>query len=300
MSDQEKEDTAGFDPEELKAINDQMIQSQLITPDRLYVDLAIMRDFGIGAIMSHAFEKGEQEARRVYSHVFGNMKAYQRRYFFDPLHYFPECGMTRSQLTERLLDPKYSDHIFRAAPVTEFLALLGTHIAVNVNHSAVKGKTDKPITITLNTYPLTLSEETKKLIAVYLATTFGVEVRIWREDLSEISLKKIFAFDEYYLYYIKEFSHNQAIHKSLSDGEFSEKRIFGIPVCGYEVDKSRSDKSLAQELLLVESRLNVLTLGYKHIPIEKCSPPSKGRNPLKDMEKRQENTPSREDFHTAT
>ena len=130
-----------IDKAELDRLNQEMIVSDLITPDRLYVDLALIKDFNIGALLSFRDER-KDTWKTLYQSIITALPEYQIRKFDDLAHYFPEFGLSNQTLRARIYDPEWAGHILHNAPITPFINTLRSQILVNVNHSAVIGKTD--------------------------------------------------------------------------------------------------------------------------------------------------------------
>jgi len=244
----------------------------MVTPDHLYIDLALLKDLQIGAILALASRESEERFEAAYQAVSKGLKKYATRYFLDASHYFTKAGYTKAQIDEALADPTMSDDIYRMAPMTEFIKILFSHMLINANHSEVIGKSGE-VSLTVNTYPLKLGEVYEAAVGVHLAELLGVKVVVWCKNLEkDVTMSDLKDFDEYYLWYLYEFSRNPEIHKGLSDMAFASKRIFATPTCGYVFDPDRSKDSLIRELVQVEAAMGVVVDTYKHIPIFKCSP----------------------------
>ena len=267
-----KEESIKYPPEnEMKAFSEAMVKERMITPDRLYVDLALLKDLHIGAIMAMALRESREKAERVYGIIQKNLSRYRQRYFFDAAYYFSETGYTEAQIFSALNNREMADDIYRMAPMTEFLKTLIVHMAVNANHSAVLGKTDD-VTVVLNTYPLKLSDPFAGALMIFLGDTLNANVTLRRHQLRSFPFSELAECDEFYLYYIHEFSHHPDVHKALSEMKFSGKRIFAIPNCGYTYLLGRSQESLIQELAHVDTTMSVVLETFKFIPIHLCSP----------------------------
>ena len=259
-------------PEMMRELNMGALKNDLITPNFLYLDLALMRDLQIGAMMSIAFETGETEARRIYSIIKKNQKEYNKRYFLDASYYFKESNYSYTNIMDRLNDSKYADSIFNFSPITKFINIISTHMAINVNHSAIADNSSTPIRMAINTFPLKLSDHVNKAYGLHIADLFGVETVVFCKNVAEYNyLEDLDNFDEFYLYHIYEFSHNKTIKEAFQDDNFSDKKIFAIPICGNTYDPKRTIKSLAEELVLIESHLNIFVEKFKFIPMVDCS-----------------------------
>lgn len=277
MSDNsEKKEQEQFTADHIRGLNDNLIKGDLIAPDKIYMDLGLLRDFRLGALLVLAFEKSEEEARRVYGHIIDKRSDYAKRAFLDMEHCYPEAGITNDEIDSVLKNPDYSDKILTASPVTSFLSVFASQMVVNVNHSAVMRKYD-PVRVTINTYPLVLSKEWARLVGVFMAQNFGIETVVLSFDPTHASLKMMGAFDEYYLLNLREFSYNKEIHNALSNMEFQEKRIYAAQFLGPRVDPHLSEELVAREFVKIETTFDVVVDSFKFIPPEKCSPPTEVR-----------------------
>lgn len=263
--------TPPFSDDEVKRISEELIQNRLITPDRLYVDLALLKDLALGAMLALAFRDSVARAKQVYDIIAAGLPAYRTRYFFDPLYYFKETGYTQAELDQALHDPHLADDIYRMAPMTGVIKTLLSHMLVNANHSAVAAK-EGDVTMLVNTYPLQLSPTFQGALMVYLGEILHVNTTMCNQSIAEMPFAELQACDEFYLYHIHEFSHHPDVHRALSELTFTNKRIFAIPTCGYTYDPLRSRDSLAQELVQVEAAMGVATETFRHIPVNLCSP----------------------------
>jgi hypothetical protein len=279
MSEKDTVDTE-LTPEFVAKMNAAVFNSEMILSDNLYLDLALFRDLALGAVFALAFQEGPETARRVYTVVREHLPAYRERRFPDLEHYFPGLGYTNAQIQQALEDPAWSNRIFRMAPITEFFQVFSTNLAINVNHSGVMQK-NKPIRIFINPYPLRPSRDWRLLTAAFFARTYGVVTTVETVDPRELTDRHIDKFDEFYTYFIKEFTNNPTIHKALGALRFQSKRIFAAPFVGDRFDPALTDEIVARDKLAIISTMNVATRQFTYIPMAKCSPPINGGNPLK-------------------
>jgi hypothetical protein len=272
MTTTEKPQTFDINEEELKKFNQDMIKSSLITPDQLYVELALLKDLTIGALLSFLKERKEIMTQEMYSSLYDKIIAklpeYSARSIDDIEHFFPFMGVSTEQLKERLADKRYSAFIFHHAPATKFIDLLKAHLFVNVNHSAVIGKRD-PIAITVNTYPLQLTKEDELITGVFLSTTLGINARVVYIELKDIRPETLLKFDEVYTYHLKELMDSEALKTAYSSMRFATKRLFVARLLGGKTDPSRN---YDQEDLVARTRFDILT-NFNFIPARSFSVP---------------------------
>lgn len=260
-----QQDNYNIDDEEIKRINEEWISSSLITPDRLYVDLRLLKDFNIGCLLSFAMQKAhasqregytrEDEYKEMYDKIVALLPEYNQRRYDDVGHAFPFMEITSAQITERLADPRYSAFIFHHAPATRFVESLVAQIAVNVNHSAVAGKRD-PIEILINTHPLRLDANCIKATGTFIAALLGVTVRVVYQDITKWQLAHMKIYDEVYTYHLKEIMDVQVINEEYSKMGFINKRLFAAKLFGNEFILH---KDTTRDEVVIRTRLDILT-----------------------------------------
>lgn len=260
-----------FTEAQLKAFADEAIHGQTITPDRLYVDLRLLKDFGIGTVMALAARDGEEKAREVYRIVNKNLVQYGIRYFDDPSYYFADAGYSFEDIDAAMKDPAMADLIYRMSPVTNVPSILVAHMVVNANHSAMLRKTGS-VRVILNTWPLVLSNNTLPLLGTYITELLDVDVEIICSDPQKIPRNKWLSFDEYYFYYLSEFTHNADVQKAFEDLLFLSKRGYAIPLYARKMNVIIDREFLIRELIKIETTFNALFDQFKVIPIQDCSP----------------------------
>lgn len=249
-----------IDEEELKRLNHEMIMSDLITPDRLYMDLCLVKDFNIGALQSFRYERKPTIPAEAYSALYQSildgLPAYQSRTFDDIPYYFPKFELTADQIKDRLHDPKWSSHILHDSPLTPFHKTIQAQILVNINHSKVAGKKDA-VHLTINTYPIQLNHVNTNIVGMYFADLLKVEVYVVYWDLTKITLKDMLPFDEIYTYYYNLLFSHEDISAAYTNLKFITKRLFTPKILGTKVvpnvDIQRAEN-------IIDSQCNVLTL----------------------------------------
>lgn len=259
-----------IDEEELKRLNQEMIMSDLITPDKLYLDLILFKDYTVGALLSflHEMKKTHSNDERfaIYKSLVDGLPEYQTRKFDDVAHYFPKFGVTTEQVKARIRDPEWTRFILHNAPVTPYIATLKSQIAVNVNHSAVKGKRD-PIDLTINTYPLKLNTTDRHIVGLYFAQQLNVRVTVVYRDVTKLTLKDVIGYDELYTYFFADTFNHDCIRNAYTELKFIRKRLFVPKIFGEIYNKEMNTE---KEEMLVASRLDILTL-FTFFPTRLCS-----------------------------
>lgn len=247
-----------IDEEELKRFNKELIESELITPDKIYVDLVLCKDVNIGAILSFLKERkssiSKQDYVELYKKIIQKLPEYNERKFDDFETIFSFMDITNQQIKERLEDPLYAGWIFYHAPITNYIKIIAAQLALNANHSAVIGKRS-PIEITVNTYPLQLTKEYINAIGHFFTSSFGVNVKVLYLDMTNLKLSDIYLFDEIYTYFFKEIFDVEEIRTAYSSLKFVSKRLYVTKLFG----SKNVGRDTEQEALYIQSRLDILT-----------------------------------------
>ena len=257
----------GVDDPGYKEFVNALMEGQFITPDLLYLDLFLLKDLHIGAIMSLAIERDEGED--IYNLISKNLDNYRQRYFLDPCHYL-SLPYTKEEVDSRLADEHYHDDIYLLSPMTNVLDSLINHIFININHSAIKDKVND-ITVHINTYPLKLSKKLTYALGIFIRDVLQINVKLLCKPINEFTVDELMEYDEYYLYYFKEFSDHKEIMKLASDFKLIKKRLFTIPHCGYEF-QPKEEEDLAKELLLIDTSFSLVLSQFNFFKIHDCSP----------------------------
>jgi len=283
----EQQKSIDIDLEELKRFNEEMVTSNLITPDQLYADLALFKDYNIGALASFQHENRDiQTATRrheIYQSMLDALPDYQNRQFDDIAHYFPRFGVSNDEIQTRLHDPYWSSYIFHHAPLTPYINTMRGQIAVNVNHSAVIGKRD-PIELTINTYPIRLSEINRHFVGLYFANLLRTTVRVIYLDMTKVRLHDISSYDEIYTYYFVDLFKAKDIRDAYSALKFIRKRLYAPKLFGPTVNPMIDTK---KEELIVKSHCDVLTLfSFVHPRLFSAMLPEKPSVDQSDNEKK--------------
>ena len=266
----EEQTTLTVDENEIKRLNYEMIMSDLITPDKLYLDLRLFKDYTIGALLSFLYEirntRSKSDIETLYRIIINGLPAYQDRKFDDVSHLFPGLGYTNEDIQKRLKDPKWSRYVLHNSPVTPFISTLRSQIEVNVNHSAVSGKKDQ-IDLVINTYPMTLSDMDRHIVGLYFAQNLKVRVTVIHLDMTKLKLDDVINYDEIYTYYLPELFSHKDIRDAYTTLRFIRKRLYVPRLFGNKYD-SKMDTN--REAMIIKSRCDVLTL-FDYVHPRLCS-----------------------------
>jgi hypothetical protein len=185
-----------FDTKRVEEINRKAIENQFFTPDHVYLDMALFKEYPLGVIFADKVHhnKGEAEFCHVQNHIKSQLTEYQKRLYdtIDP--FLSSLGYTDDHL-EDLIKVIPHDLIFMMSPATNFLKTVIRHTIRNKNNSApankfVKKSLDQqqytlesmPVTYYINTFPLTLSLSLQQRLAPELGEALGVNVQFLNKD----------------------------------------------------------------------------------------------------------------------
>jgi hypothetical protein len=241
-----------FSKEQLDNLAELEFKSELISSDKIYVDLSLFKDLYIGALLSFIHNPGlyqlplsnQQEA---YLYIMTNLREYRKRIFNDTAYYFPKLNISNEMIEQRLRDHEYSSIILKLAPITDFIKVFKTQISVNVNNSSVMKKRTPngkiaDIFVTINTYPLKLDKGLEMYTGVYFAEEFKVATRTVYLEPTKMHINHILTYDEFYIYHLNEFFKTPYVTASFKDIKFMQKYVFTPKFFGY-IYKTNYDHS---------------------------------------------------------
>lgn len=181
-----------FDEAKLQELNEKAIRSQLFTPDNLYIELGLIKDFSLGAINFDVIvlQQDQEKYNALQPKILEIMEAYQTREYDTVEPYFESLGYNNEKIDAILNNTEYHDQLFTVSPVSNFFRYLSRHMLRNQNNSRPAKKYTRkdigpkqfvieamPVTATINTYPLTISPGILQAVAVELGEALGVNIR---------------------------------------------------------------------------------------------------------------------------
>lgn len=188
-----------FNDHEINQLNEKVIQSQLFTPDRVYIELGLLKDIPIGIMYAdQVIVKNDPVGFDiVQSKVQECLSDYQKREYETIEPFFKTVCYDDNIINKLLEQREYHDIYFLMAPMTRFLNTLIRHTIRNQNNSRPANKYVKtpienrqyvlapiPVTYTFNTFPLFLSQKCMERAAEELGESFGVDVEFMCKDPS--------------------------------------------------------------------------------------------------------------------
>jgi hypothetical protein len=276
MSQEEK--PVEFDRDTLEAMNAKAVENQFFTPDHVYVDLALMKDFNLGAIYADIIAHRTEEHFNAFQAGFvdsGIINEYQKRRYDTINPYLEKLGYTDQRIAELLDGILNHDEVFMIAPTTKFFNLLIRHTIRNQNHSGPANKfvktklnTDQysldaiPVTYYLNTYPLTLSTGLMNQLAPELGEAFGVNIKFINKNPHEINHND---WDQWfnkiecmYLNSLGQFTGGDYILKKMGDMQLTGVYVFARK--RFETDKMAvmAHHDFEQQIQIVMAQISML------------------------------------------
>ena len=203
--------TKEFVADQIRSFNEEVIRKGLIAPDRIYMDLEMIKDLFVGRILL-----SPQMSSDLYKRILDMMPEYRARSTFG--YTFP---------VEPAQEPN-PDQLMRIAPPTEFLSTwIPDYFARNANHSAVLNKKGIPVVMDLNTYPLRFSALANRQLIRHFSDTFGVGIALMCIDPKTISVQKWLSYDDVFTFRPKEgLLCREDVRQAYSDMQFQNKRLF--------------------------------------------------------------------------
>lgn len=265
-----------LDPELVQYLNKEILEDELITPDRMYFDWSLFRDPYLGAVISLLMTDVDQKkSAERFKRLQEQYTKYQTREFNDPAYYFPELKLKTSSILERLADPEYHEQVFYAAPFTMFIAVLAAQLKVNANHSQVNDKFTKvmvdkdkyhknydSIRLSINTYPLKLSKKHHDFIGAFFVGNYNVDVEILSTPPKDLPLDFLLSMDEIYTNNLTELLDNVEFSKALSEMKFLKKRLFAARHLGPKRPERIKQRAVDAEFLKIRGILDMLTRDF--------------------------------------
>lgn len=214
-----------IDDDLLNALNEEAIKSSLYTPDKLYIDLAFIRDLQLGSYLSKLTEFDREKANAVFAGVKDSMEQYVNRYIRNVTHILPDIGLNASSLERRIKDPHTATKVYRFAPTTMFIQTLSEYMSINANHSEVAEK-NRTVHVTINTWPLaTFDQSDEMVLAAYFVSRYNISVDFVRKDPKTLDANWLLTFDEIYSYYFGELTHNPSVKTAFETMKFQFKTL---------------------------------------------------------------------------
>lgn len=273
---EELEEKNLFDETKLEEMNRKAIQNQFFTPDNIYLELGLFKDFSLGALYFELLvqQKDEQKFNEVQKKVLPLIPEYQNRVYDTVEPYFDNIGYKDSDIDRILENSDYHDHIFLISPSTKFIQTIIKHMYRNQNHSAPANKYSKryidsshytleatDVSCRINTYPLTLSETTMKSLGEELGEALGVNIAFMNKNPSLFDAEDWQSWMKntecFYLDIPGRFTQSVCVMEKQHDMEFSGRWIFSRKRFEKEFMEMMKYEDFDHQVHLYTSRLSI-------------------------------------------
>ena len=264
-----------FTREELNARQAADLKSELFTPDVIYLELRLLKDYTIGALLALAAEKDADEGERLFASIKKRLIGYDMRVIDDVAEFFPDFGLTTDEIEAVIADPQYTDRILMYAPGTQFIVALIENLRINVNHSEVDDRFEKvrlderghylknwrDVTYVVNTWPLpSPTGRSLHMIQEFMARTFQSNVIVISHDPKTLESKYYTTCDEFNFYQIGRHFENPNFADPTIRLGFANKSVFSSMV--FERSKLNPDeygeKRFRSEIDYLKAQNNLL------------------------------------------
>lgn len=262
------------DQADIERFNRIIMENEIYTPSKLWLDLELIKDLSMGALMTLILEKPNRE--ELYNRFIAGVSTYRTRRHFNYHDYFKDIGISKIEIEDRLFDSSRAVDVFSAAPSTLFLdTLFSRDIVDNQKNSKMKGIVDD-ITVTINTYPLYgLNDTTKETIAKYFTEMFGVDVVVDVFRVDRMSVDDFLKYDLFYMYrWYRMTNENPAISQAFTDQKFADKKFIVPKLFGLDAThlQGKTDEEYEHEARLIKARYMSLCLDLEWIEPQFISP----------------------------
>ena len=139
-------------------VNESIVSASFNTVKRVYIDLALLKDTRMGLMLSLSDKNDIQ-------YLLSKIKQYNIRPNRKFTEVYPEFKIDEDTLNKHYHDPSYSETIFDYSPDTDFSVKLKSVILMYSSANNRAGYSD-PIEITINAFPLSITENIKLFNAI--------------------------------------------------------------------------------------------------------------------------------------
>lgn len=238
-------------------ISEQIMQSKLKTPDVIYVDMVLIKDFFLGALLKMINSKEQ------YLTIRDNIHKYENRFVDNVEYVFPELGITQQEYLANRIGLSDFD-IFQGSPVTNFLNMLN-QIVMSINNKTAASQKKTMIKLYINTFPLQLPFAVATAIANDFQSTYAMDVRIMQRPLHKCELSFVSELDLIFTDDIKSLIEEPVYRDAFKDQKFLEKQIFATKKLGSlkPLETHKTEQELMQDFLMTESFIQLMChFGY--------------------------------------
>lgn len=252
---------------EVARLNDELISSQFITSDKMYIELQLLKDFNIGKclymILNSDYDKEKQNY--IWDYFQRQLEKYNSRVIDTVINYLPKDSFTQTDFDNiDTTDQTVTDTIYSLSPLTFFHKSLFGNLTVNINHTVANSHFKKnylskteytvsnyDILFYINTYPYTFSDSVINDIATFITERYEVNTIIMNTDPSKIDIKLLNEVDEYYPYLVHRLLDNNDFNSLVSNLQLSSKRmyapyLFPVDKKDYYIEELKKNRKLKE------------------------------------------------------
>lgn len=242
---------------------DALLKDELITPDNYYIDLRVMKDFGLGAILDDLH--GRPQAPVLYNTLREKLPHYNKR-VYDDLRHLTFDRYNDAWFVDYISNPLHAMGILLHAPVTGLVDVLDSHIRINANHSQVIEKYKKvrvdeehftkdydQVTFHINTYPLRLPDEGVAFLASFFIDRYGVNVKVFYQEPETYTAGQFHQFDEWHIYRFDAIAQSDEFFSSLKPLGNMKKTFFSTPLMDPRKEKDFPIGTIPHQKTLIKA-----------------------------------------------
>ena len=259
---------------DLRAASADMMEETFVSPDTIYVDLALLKDLVLGTIRVILEDRGytKDQFKIADNTILEGIIPYMTRVRHNVEKYFPSLGITSAEVESYLNDPQKHNAIFLASPVTQFVNTLKANLAINANHAHVAERYRKRnigggrytkdfgmVSLQVNTYPLQIAKPLCILLGKFLTDNYGVNVKLFCTNPKDILPKDFKKYQEIDTAYLKEFLDNKQFQKYLTDRVFMKTPIYATHWFGFRPTQAEPDEYIKANMVHVAARMGFLS-----------------------------------------
>ena len=206
--------------EELKILSENLIERDMFSGNKLYLDLRLFFDFTIGNLLH--LNKSDKDKRQYIYNQISNYKKYKE---IDLKVTFPEINTDEEILKENIKE--HSNQIFASSPMTLFYETFKIDICLIQNHIHALTN-NKMIILNINTYPLKLDRKILSIVKkLFEKDIQHVKVNFMYRNLETTKQEDKFRkFDIYFVYYFPELSVNENILDMFDKLKYEDKSFY--------------------------------------------------------------------------
>lgn len=231
----------------------------------IYIDLACLRDYKLGALLKLVDSIG-------YQYIVSRLPIYNDRLDEDILSYFPDVDVTQEQLDNFINDPYNLNYLLLGSPTTDMYITLVALFDMVLKHNAQVKPGNLVVKVCINFYPFKPNKDIKYFYAKLLQQIHpNLRLNIMVDPLSVVPDSTLLTdkgpiFDIMYIHDFMSFIYEP----SLSTESFAGKMLYlDTTICSPKrIDKSLPNLDLektADIFKQTEAALN-LCCKFKYLP----------------------------------